>query len=491
MRHLTNPTTPLLNTEFTYLARNTIDYWMARPTESLTEKDAVGAIESAPVNGSTTLQLYIHIPFCAQTCSFCAFSGGNSLSFAAAEEYISLLVTQMKRVLPLIPAYGSKPIRSIHIGGGSPDLVAGHIETLLDYLISLKGFDDNTELAIECALSTVKADFLNAIIKFPVTKISYGLQVLDPKLRRHLHMPSNYEKKQNYLIDMVSAKVPIINADLITGLPGQTLDHVNNDLYALINHPAINAISSYLLTPGAAPALVADVQSENVPAVPSQVEQARMRLHTYSTLQANGWVRRGTNTYIDPQAVDPVELNKVSGHECIGGRMYDSFLVGFGAQAISSIPGIRLENIVDINRWKQNIDAGGIGINLRHSTIAHQYDMALWTFPLFYDGLPECVYRDLIENNRLSVKQIERFESFIRDGLIVQWGKYYRLSIIGETFMGHIVRELKSDEGKVILDEYIDEGYQLAEAVNSGVIDRSNSLNDRQQAEAWLSQRGS
>lgn len=107
----------LLHTRFKNVAKNTIDYWMKPDSKNLTHEKIINALKNAPWNERSTLQLYLHVPYCAQKCTFCAFSGGNSLDFKTAEKYTDLLIWQMKNLLSLTNAYG-KPIKSINIGGG-------------------------------------------------------------------------------------------------------------------------------------------------------------------------------------------------------------------------------------------------------------------------------------------------------------------------------------------------------------------------------------
>jgi oxygen-independent coproporphyrinogen-3 oxidase len=378
---------PLLHSRFTNVAENTIDYWMKPDSLCLETNQIIEAFKGASWRPNSTLQLYLHVPYCAQKCTFCAFSGGNSLEFRTAEKYADLLVWQMRELLSMSSANG-KPIMSVNIGGGSPDLLKGAIGKVLSAVRSLDGFTESTEISVEFTLSTVTDEFINQLIKHKVTKVSFGVQAIDPEVRRYLNMPTQLSRMDE-VCNKLSEYVPIINVDLITGLPGQSLTSIINDLRFFINHPKINSISSYLLTPGAAPKLVADVQAGIIPSLPSQEEQALFRLHTYTELLRHGWVRKGTNTYMDPKKIIPEALSSVAGNECIGSRRYEDFLIGCGAQAISSIPGARIENTVDINQWMNEAEAGKHSFALEKCSLEHQYDTAMWVFPLIAGGLPK------------------------------------------------------------------------------------------------------
>src|SRR5690606_33785447 len=111
----------LLGTRFNSLAENTIDYWM-KPDSQLSASDINNKLTTLEWGEKSTLQLYIHIPFCMQKCSFCAFSGGNSLEFEEAKTYISYLKKHLDFMLSQTKTKERK-IDSIHIGGGSPDIL--------------------------------------------------------------------------------------------------------------------------------------------------------------------------------------------------------------------------------------------------------------------------------------------------------------------------------------------------------------------------------
>jgi coproporphyrinogen III oxidase-like Fe-S oxidoreductase len=471
----------LLNSRYDSLASNTIDYWMLPDDPTMTYQRVEHSITNAPVLDDATLQLYVHVPFCAQRCRFCAFSGGNDLDFKQAERYSRLVIAQTKTLLDQVPVKGY-PILSINIGGGSPDLVGSNIGYMLKELRDLPGCNDKTEISIEFTLSTTGEDFIDELVRYNVTKASFGIQSLDPKVRKWMRQPvslQHYEKVLNW----IDGRIPVVNADLITGMPGQTLKIMQSDLQTLMNDRRINAISSYLLTPGAAPALLAAVKSGDIPAMPSHEIQALMRLQTYGRFLRRGWVRRGTNTYFDPSRMTADTLEMIAGNECIGGSHYEAFLIGAGPQAISYFPGARVENHVNVKTWADAVENGDNPFHLAKCNDIHQYDTALWAFPLRWEGLPRYRLDRLLSENRLTQYQLNTISQLQDEGLIIDTDRGLELSILGEVFMGRLVRDLKSDLGRKAVDDYIAEGHALGQAIVAGTIADENQTNNRQLAE--------
>ena len=471
----------LLGTRYAGLARNTIDYWMLPDAPSLSGRRVLAAFEGAPVLAESTLRCYLHVPYCAQRCRFCAFSGGNSLGWKAAERYAELLVRQLRDQWGRSPMRG-RPIRSVNIGGGSPDLLGPSIDGVLEAVRSLPGFDPAaTELSVELALSTVKRDFIERLVAHRVTKVSFGLQSLDPTVRGFMRQPKSLAALERVL-EWIDGRIPVVNADLITGLPGQDRAGVVADLEGLIADPRISAISSYLLTPGAAPALLAAVEAGRIPSPPAPLEQALMRLETYGVFRRAGWIRRGTNTYVDPSRIAPEVLARLAGDECLGAAQYETHLLGIGPQAVASVPGARLENLVDIEAWCTAVERGDMPWCLAKCSTAHQRDMALWSFPLRWEGLPRSRMATMRTAGTLSESQLATFDALVREGLVVAGPDRYSLSLLGEVFMGQLVRDLKGRASRAAVDAYIEQGEALGKAAAAGRLPDDNPLNDRQRA---------
>ena len=470
----------LLHSGYSYLANNTIDYWMLPDDREMTDARLESAISTAEVFPNSTLQIYIHVPFCAQRCRFCAFSGGNDLDFKQAERYVKLVTIQLQELLGKTNARGL-PVRSVNIGGGSPDLLKSHVRYLLRAVRDLPGVSSDTEISVEFTLSTVTRDFIDALAEFHVTKASFGVQSLNPQVRHYMRQPKRVLNLERVL-KWIDGRVPVVNADLITGLPGQNLSIVLNDLLELMADPRIQAISSYLLTAGAAPALIAAMQTGAIPEMPPADQQALMRLHTYSTFLRDGWIRRGTNTYLDPTRIPSEIIDRIAGNECIGASHYEDYLIAAGPQAISFMPGVRAENYVDIKAWADAVESGRNPFHLAKSSDAKQYDTALWVFPLRWEGLEKSRFTAMIERGALTDQQMQRWNEFVDQGLVIETPAGFRLSIRGEVFMGRLVRDLKQAEGQTAVDQYIAEGHSIGHAIASGMMQDQNGVNNRQAA---------
>src|ERR1700685_372002 len=119
--------------------------------------------------------LYLHVPFCAHKCEYCAFYSEAS-SGELINRYVAALVRELELVAPDL-----KP-RTIFFGGGTPSLLnLRQWETILRAMerLNLLGAE---EFTIESNPATVSADKCKLLRDFGVNRVSIGVQSLHEKL---------------------------------------------------------------------------------------------------------------------------------------------------------------------------------------------------------------------------------------------------------------------------------------------------------------------
>ncbi len=161
--------------------------------------------------------LYIHVPFCAQKCAYCAF-----YSEPASGEPVNRFVAALIRELELV-AGDLKP-RTIFFGGGTPLLLNLHQwEQILRALerLNLLGAE---EFTVECNPATVSPDKTKLLHSFGVNRISMGVQSLDEKLLDRLGRIHTREMVFKSFDILRRAGFDNLNLDLMFAIPGQTLE---------------------------------------------------------------------------------------------------------------------------------------------------------------------------------------------------------------------------------------------------------------------------
>jgi oxygen-independent coproporphyrinogen-3 oxidase len=161
--------------------------------------------------------LYVHVPFCAQKCSYCAF-----YSEASSGELINRYVSALIRELELA-AHDLKP-STVFFGGGTPSILnLRQWEQILRAMerLNLLGA---TEWTVECNPATVSLDKAKLLRSFGVNRISMGVQSLNEALLDRLGRIHSRDMVFKSFDVLRKAGFANLNLDLMFAIPGQTLD---------------------------------------------------------------------------------------------------------------------------------------------------------------------------------------------------------------------------------------------------------------------------
>jgi oxygen-independent coproporphyrinogen-3 oxidase len=161
--------------------------------------------------------LYIHVPFCAHKCEYCAF-----YSEASSGELINRYVAALVRELEIV-ADDLKP-KTIFFGGGTPSLLnLRQWETILRAMekLNLLGAE---EFTIESNPATVSADKSKLLRDFGVNRVSMGVQSLDEKLLDRLGRIHSLEMVFKSFDILRAAGFDNLNLDLMFAIPTQTME---------------------------------------------------------------------------------------------------------------------------------------------------------------------------------------------------------------------------------------------------------------------------
>ncbi len=193
--------------------------------------------------------LYVHVPYCRIRCPYCAFVVARDPGPATHDALIDALLADVAAQRAHFP---EGPPRTIHLGGGTPSrLRPAALTRLLDGL----GAAGVAEVGVEANPEDLDEAWLDAALDAGVTRVSLGVQTLHEGHARRLgraHTPRD-ARDALALIAAAGPRLRSWSADLMFGLPGQTLAEVDADVDALLAHD-LPHVSVYGLTvePGTA-----------------------------------------------------------------------------------------------------------------------------------------------------------------------------------------------------------------------------------------------
>jgi oxygen-independent coproporphyrinogen-3 oxidase len=161
--------------------------------------------------------LYVHVPFCAQKCEYCAF-----FSEAFSGELINRYVQALQREFEMVA--GDLRPRTVFFGGGTPSLLnLRQWEAVLRTMERL-GLLGAAEFTVECNPATVSLDKAKLLRSFGVNRISMGVQSLDEGLLDRLGRVHSREMVFKSFDTLRQAGFDNVNIDLMFAIPGQTMD---------------------------------------------------------------------------------------------------------------------------------------------------------------------------------------------------------------------------------------------------------------------------
>lgn len=301
------------------------------------------------------LELYLHIPFCVKKCAYCDF-----LSFPCdcktQRRYVEKLVEEIEKVSANCQKYA---VSSIFVGGGTPSVIDSKwIVEIFDCLRECFAVEPNAEISMEANPGTLTREKLSDYRKAGINRLSIGLQSTDNKELSLLGRIHTYEGfLESYRLAR-ECGFTNINVDLMSALPGQTVDSWLKTLqnvvdlgpehisaYSLIIEEGTPFFEKYGETDGEAGENLGEPDKtggdHDMPAFPDEGTDREIYHRTKEFLKAHGYERYEISNYAKP------------GHACRHNIGYwtDVPYLGIGLGASSYMNGKRFSNTYDLKEY--------------------------------------------------------------------------------------------------------------------------------------------
>lgn len=186
--------------------------------------------------------IYIHIPFCKRKCNYCDFY--SSCSDQDRDRVLQRMLDELASRYDFI---GDQRIETIYFGGGTPSLVDPAILQGFTDRIKELWHTDLKEVTIEVNPDDITKDYLDAIAKSDVNRLSIGIQSFDDDILRFMGRRHNARQAVDGFKMARRAGFDNISIDLIYGVKGMDEESWRKSLdMALSLDP--EHISTYHLT---------------------------------------------------------------------------------------------------------------------------------------------------------------------------------------------------------------------------------------------------
>ncbi|SFM32960.1 oxygen-independent coproporphyrinogen III oxidase [Halopseudomonas yangmingensis] len=374
--------------------------------DGITPSDLLAALDKS-CEQRTPLSLYIHIPFCANICYYCACNKVITKDRSRSQPYLDSLY----REIDLLKSHVSpeQQVEQLHLGGGTPTFLSN--EQLRELLLKLRESfslrsDDGGDYSIE--IDPREADWatMGVLREIGFNRVSFGVQDLDPEVQRAVNRLQSFEQTEAVMKAARQLGFRSINIDLIYGLPKQTPAGFAKTLEAIIAlRPDRLSIFNYAHLPER----FKPQRRINAEDLPSPADKLLMFENSIRQMAEAGYRYIGMDHFALPddllsQAQDNGELQR----NFQGYTTHDHCdLLGMGVSSISQVGDLFCQNTADVNLYQETVDNGQLAV--RRGLIRNADDR-----------LRRAVITQLICNFRLAFADIEQrfaidFRSYFAD----------------------------------------------------------------------------
>ena len=278
--------------------------------------------------------VYIHIPFCAKKCDYCAFA-----TFTDRHQLTSDYLDAMRMHIRRSVANGMPKATSVFIGGGTPTLVPA--DELMSVLAEIK-LANNAEVTVECNPDDITLPMMQTFLANSVNRVSIGVQSTVGHVLKSLGRTHNPENVQRSVSIVRQAGFKTFNLDIIYGAAGETVadwSQTVSDVVAL-DPPHVSA---YGLTVEANTVLATQPDRH-----PDDDDQADKYIICDDLFESRGLANYEISNWAK------------TGHECEHNSLYwqQGNYEGFGSAAHAHLDGRRWWNVRTPERYIELVRSG-------------------------------------------------------------------------------------------------------------------------------------
>jgi oxygen-independent coproporphyrinogen-3 oxidase len=182
--------------------------------------------------------VYVHIPFCARRCDYCAFATWTDRHHLMAE-YSAACRKELAEA-------NLEPASTVFFGGGTPSLMPA--ELLVSILKDIK-LEPGAEVSVECNPDTVTPELFQAYAAAGVNRVSLGVQSMVPRVLKLLGRDHNPDNVVSAVQIAADAGIKRVNVDIIYGVASETTDEWRQTVESVLAlSPQPTHVSAYGLT---------------------------------------------------------------------------------------------------------------------------------------------------------------------------------------------------------------------------------------------------
>ena len=295
------------------------------------------------------VSLYVHIPFCEKICWYCGCNTSAANRKDRVTSYLDALHREIVLVAERLPA--AARVTRIAFGGGSPNGISPVDFVRLVDALTLQFAVSRPAISIELDPRTLGPEWAEVIGTIGIDRASLGVQTFAPALQKAIGRVQPVRMIENATAMLRGAGVRSLNFDLMYGLPGQGMADLRDSLEQTA---ALGADRIALFGYAHVPHLIARQRRIDASDLPDAAARFSMAAYGHAFLLDAGYVPVGFDHFALPG--DALAQAALNGHLR---RNFQGFtddrapvLLGLGASAISSFPGLLVQNEKNTGRYR-------------------------------------------------------------------------------------------------------------------------------------------
>ncbi|TWI53805.1 coproporphyrinogen III oxidase, anaerobic [Pseudomonas duriflava] len=308
------------------------------------------------------LSLYVHVPFCANICYYCACNKVITKDRSRSGPYLASLLREFHLISPHVGK--DQVIEQLHLGGGTPTFL--NTEQLRHLMNELRQHfnlldDDSGDYSIE--IDPREADWatMGLLRELGFNRVSLGVQDLDIEVQLAVNRLQSLAETQAIVEAARTLSYRSINIDLIYGLPRQVPERFARTIEAVIRlQPHRISIFNYAHLP----ARFIPQRRIDATQLPSPAQKLEMLQRATEQLTTAGYRYIGMDHFALPD--DELAIAQEDGSLQRNFQGYTTHghcdLIGFGVSAISQVGELYCQNSVDISEYQSRLDNGQLAI---------------------------------------------------------------------------------------------------------------------------------
>ncbi len=368
------------------------------------------------------LSLYVHIPFCAHVCYYCACNKVITKRRDKAQPYLDSLYKEMAMRPTGYPK--ERKVEQLHWGGGTPTFISHEqmselFNTLAQYFTLSD--DEDRDFSIEIDPRELQHDTLAHLKKIGFNRVSLGVQDFNKEVQIAVNRVQSLELTRDTLLEAKRLGFRSINIDLIYGLPFQSRTSFQETLKTVL---ALSPDRLSVFNYAHLPTRFMPQRRINEHNLPAPEEKLAMLEDSIQLLTQAGYHYVGMDHFAKPDdSLAQAQISEKLHRNFQGYTTHqDCDLVAFGVSSISQIGDTYFQNTADINAYQDDINAQKLpvvkGLILNDEDVMRRavIKQLICHFKLDYQWLKN---RYNVDANVHFSDVLKKLTPFIKDELVV------------------------------------------------------------------------